>query len=111
MKPEIKKMWVDALRSGEYKQGPDVLKNDTENCFCCLGVLTDIYAKENGKTWDDIRENHGDEDLPREVREWSGIPQGNPHIRMNGFLQVISEWNDSENKTFVELADAIEEQF
>ena len=26
MKPEIKKLWVDALRSGEYKQGTGRLR-------------------------------------------------------------------------------------
>lgn len=40
MKPELKKKWVDALLSGEYKQGLDYLKDNGR--FCCLGVLADV---------------------------------------------------------------------
>jgi hypothetical protein len=36
MTPENKKIWTDALRSGDYKQGQDHLKKD--DCYCCLGV-------------------------------------------------------------------------
>jgi len=39
------KKWVQALRSGEYKQGKGALRvNDR---FCCLGVACDIF----GATW------------------------------------------------------------
>lgn len=43
MKAELKKQWVDALRSGQYVQGREHLgqKTGVENNFnyCCLGVL------------------------------------------------------------------------
>ena len=39
MDPELKAKWVAALRSGEYKQGRDVLHNNKSNTYCCLGVL------------------------------------------------------------------------
>jgi hypothetical protein len=41
--PELKAKWLDALRSGKYKQGQAVLRT-SEECFCCLGVLGDIAA-------------------------------------------------------------------
>ena len=53
MKPEIKKLWVDALRSGEYKQAREVLRTNGGTSFCCLGVLTDLYCKSNNKAWYD----------------------------------------------------------
>jgi hypothetical protein len=49
--PELKKQWIDALRSGKYKQAREMLIVDKEGdeiinapaCegvgFCCLGVL------------------------------------------------------------------------
>ena len=37
--------WVDALKSGEYKQGQSRLRN-IENKYCCLGVACDIYEKQ-----------------------------------------------------------------
>lgn len=41
MRPEEKKRWTDALRSGKYEQGRQVLKTP-EGEFCCLGVKCDI---------------------------------------------------------------------
>ena len=37
MDAEIKRKWVEALRSGKYKQGRDQLQNG--DTYCCLGVL------------------------------------------------------------------------
>lgn len=55
MKPEIKKKWVDALRSGEYEQGKwkltriddytDSIGQGKER-FCVLGVLCDLAVKD-----------------------------------------------------------------
>lgn len=39
LKSKIKKAWIKALRSGEYKQCRNKLK-DGES-YCCLGVLND----------------------------------------------------------------------
>ena len=44
MNPEIKALWLTALRSGDYKQGQGVLRDGADN-FCCLGVLTDLAVK------------------------------------------------------------------
>ena len=41
MKASVKKAWVKALRSGEYKQGQQWLCDAQEN-YCCLGVLYDV---------------------------------------------------------------------
>lgn len=40
------KKWIEALRSGKYKQGQDFLR--TEEGFCCLGVLCDVL---DSKKW------------------------------------------------------------
>ncbi len=37
------KTWVDALRSGKYKQGKSVLNES--NYYCCLGVLCEIQGR------------------------------------------------------------------
>lgn len=41
MNKEIKRQWIDALRSGRYSQGFDVLR-ESEKHFCANGVLCDI---------------------------------------------------------------------
>lgn len=49
LKPEVKKKWLAALRSGDYQQVKHKLRVETEDgkpSFCCLGVLCDIYEKE-----------------------------------------------------------------
>lgn len=43
MDADIKRKWVDALRSGKYKQARGKLKNRAGG-FCCLGVLCDIVG-------------------------------------------------------------------
>src|SRR6186997_2457667 len=35
---EFKKKWVDALMSGDYKQGQMFLYDPSNDSFCCLGV-------------------------------------------------------------------------
>lgn len=41
MNAELKKRWLDALRSGQYVQGRKNLK-DKDNRYCCLGILLDV---------------------------------------------------------------------
>ena len=39
--PALKAKWIKALRSGDYKQGTDCLRSNT-NQYCCLGVACDL---------------------------------------------------------------------
>lgn len=48
MDPEIKKQWIDALRSGKFTQGREQLQD--ESGYCCLGVLAQIVDP-NRETW------------------------------------------------------------
>ena len=47
MKTKVAEKWAAALRSGEYAQATSRLRS--EDGFCCLGVLCDLYHKETGK--------------------------------------------------------------
>lgn len=38
------RVWIKALRSGNYKQTESVLRKD--DCFCALGVLCDVLTKD-----------------------------------------------------------------
>lgn len=48
MRPEIAKRWVEALRSGKFKQGKHRLANETPDGrnYCCLGVLCEIAVED-----------------------------------------------------------------
>lgn len=119
MKPEIKQRWVNALRSGEYSQGRYQLRN-SENHFCCLGVLCDLYLKEQNKEWvkgeeqfsylaPSVDGNSG-EVLTNDVIEWAGLKFHNPELTIGNEQTVISDLNDSLGKTFEEIAQLIEAQ-
>jgi hypothetical protein len=112
MNPQIKQKWVSALRSGEYQQGQLYLR--TNSGFCCLGVLCDLYGKENNVEWNLVEDEDSNyyrfqgnaASLPFSIVEWSGIEGTNPAI---GFIP-LSVLNDR-GSTFNEIADVIEEHF
>lgn len=41
MTPEFKAKWIEALRSGEYKQAKECLR-DMDGAMCCLGVAANL---------------------------------------------------------------------
>lgn len=51
MEASLKAKWIEALRSGKYKQGRLALRTKSDD-FCCLGVLCDVSGvsewEENG---------------------------------------------------------------
>lgn len=126
MNQEIKQRWIEALRSGEYKQGKKCL-HAIDGSFCCLGVLCDIHAKENSREWnteyvqDGIDDDHTaiaygtDFDiLPVEVMLWAALstmqatlPRSIHHGKISG--SSLSYLNDA-GLTFEQIANAIEEQ-
>jgi hypothetical protein len=108
MNPEIKQKWVDALRSGEYKQGRGSLRQKHEGgdaTYCCMGVLacllgepeeamgsSFIYSKSDfasGKY--QVRKCHEDDHVPNARDRWT-----------------LSYFNDKEDRSFLEIADWIE---
>ena len=54
MHPEYKKRWIDALLSGDYKQGRFSLRRTTNlrdketetHRYCCLGVLCELLVED-----------------------------------------------------------------
>lgn len=127
MNPEVKAKWLEALRSGEYKQARHTLRS-CNGGFCCLGVLSDVYRKEVGGSWewaydDDtaysiVNKNQDDYatvELPNCIKHWAEVDACNPQVHLKnlnddnpGFIS-LAELND-EGKTFNEIADLIEKQ-
>jgi len=112
MNKEIKDKWLTALRSGEYKKSKHNLK--TDDGFCCLGVLCDLYRKETGKgEWNkknDIYEFEAGANsiLPVNVWKWAELTSGNPKILGVSVNLLLSQHNDFTTKTFEDIADLIE---
>lgn len=114
MNEEVKAKWVEALRSGEYKQTRSHLKDDKG--FCCLGVLCAVYKDETGAgDWSNHGSNHTHENfktpgenswsgLPEVVQDWAGLEGSDPEINET----TLAGLNDDERLSFAEIADAIE---
>lgn len=68
MKKEVADKWVEALRSGKYKQTCHGLRAGDR--FCCLGVLCDISGLGEWKDEEYLEEILW---LPDQVFEWAGI--------------------------------------
>ncbi len=113
MNPEVKKSWVDALRSGDYEQGRGGLRIDDD--YCCLGVLCDLFAKahqmDKNMQWmsaKNITESTGvmviagvRGILPQRVATWAGLKgreSRNPVFRGKNKNMNCSIANDSYGK-------------
>lgn len=125
MHPEIKVIWLEALRSGLYKQGKSLLKCENtqgELEYCCLGVLSDIAVKHGvvSVSRDVILNQDGSRGytfgdnsraaLPPEVAEWSGVDGvfGDLSFPYDGVYSDLAGMNDA-GKPFDLIADVIED--
>lgn len=130
MNSEVKAKWLEALRSGEYRQSRYRLRS-LDNSFCCLGVLCDIYTKEVGGSWKYDKDKFSDayemiggngdypvtSKLPGCVRDWAGLEEENPQVFVGAFVgayigqkynfSTLAEVNDS-GEDFEFIADLIE---
>lgn len=112
MNPDIKQRWIEALRSGDYKQGISGLRG--ENSFCCLGVLCDLHSIETGTPWalsDDAPFYLGEASyLPAPVAQWAECDfyPTTPAPKFAVTIEMgLAELNDN-GTSFEEIADLIE---
>ena len=123
MNPEVKKQWLEALRGGRYTQGVNYLR-DEKDSFCCLGVLCDLYTKQNPNAkWVQLKANtyytlsvQGVDSLysgylPEKVYTWAGLDSTNPLAKTvdYDFKEPLTSMNDNGMK-FSEIADIIERE-
>lgn len=130
---ESVRLWLEALRSGQYAQGKEHLLKDGR--YCCLGVACSIYQKVNGnpltiktlpKTQyrpegvvafyrdgiDDPEEKDLPSFLPPDVQKWLGLSSKEGTFEKatpaTEYKRKLWELNDMENWTFEQLANFIE---
>lgn len=97
MTPEFKKLWTDALRSGNYKQGICNWYNPAFNDYCCLGVANRI----SGKPIDKMGNYRGEDNLYNTV----------PDVELSlDQLRHLAFMND-DKVSFNKIADYIESNF
>lgn len=100
--------WVDALRSGKYKQGRYSLNKNGK--FCCLGVACEVAAA-NGvplkvtKNKKFTLYNAQRAFLPDAVIVWLGFNKE----KSGEFEGALMEENDTHRQTFEQIVKIIEE--
>ncbi len=114
MKKEIATKWIEALRSGKYKQGKSRLKK-YDQTYCCLGVLCEISGLGEFEKGDEEYNFRSIGDLEaacptKPVLEWSGLKNASGRIP-NTLIPSLWELNDRQDKSFPEIADHIEKHW
>ena len=114
MNTDIKKRWIDALNSGDYKQGQHGLNIGDE--FCCLGVLCDLAAADGVVTvvyepqFRYVRSYQSFDGetkyLPPAVQSWAGLDNRNPAVAVDHDRSLASLNDDG--YTFEAIALVIE---
>lgn len=113
MNPEVKALWIEALRSGKYQQGQGglrkVIGGDEPDQFCCLGVLCDLVPTELGSWFSAEFENYRQFGidvntsqsgvLTSEVANWANL----------SYFDKLIDLNDSKKAPFTKIADYIQE--
>lgn len=100
MSSDIKLRWLDALRSGNYRQAQGALQRTFSPYtkydvgYCCLGVLADIQ----GCDWD--MQHLATSRVPEKYSAGLKIEE----------QEKLATMNDN-GKTFSEIADYVEENF
>ena len=99
MNPKVKKLWVEALLSGDYVQGKNCLRRSYENPsyrYCCLGVLCDVKRKvSKSKVWG-VDVNGQDGKLPSDFAQWASL---------SSYVEdKLISYNDVRNKSFKWIA-------
>lgn len=113
MKEEIKRRWVEALRSGEFEQGRERLltvgRKGEPDRFCCLGVLCELYLDDHPEHpgWDEWGNLDGEVgSLPKAVIYWADYAGHDPRDPLR---RAATYWNDVDLLTFDEIADRVAE--
>lgn len=118
MDPDLKRRWVEALRSGEYEQTTAALvrlpleganSHPEKDSFCCLGVLCEVAGLERSDSGRSFR-------LPEEARmggmselidstlgAWRQIV-GIDETHQNDLMEL----NDVGRRSFAQIADYVE---
>jgi hypothetical protein len=118
MDAQLKAKWIEALRSGEYRQAQGSLHDQDNGGYCCLGVLCKVMGAEFGSVGDDADQSYDyvphigrrvlsageDEELGADVLGEIGIPDQKPLIQMNDGNTDLGIAQHS----FSEIADYIE---
>ncbi len=105
------RLWVAALRSGEFQQGKDLLRHG--DFYCCIGVGCEVYRRttKDGawlRSEFEASGSYSTTAFPNTVRDWYGLPSASPLANTG---RHFSDMNDDDKADFPTIADAIEKTY
>lgn len=117
--PEVKAKWVEALRSGKYKQGRYNLHY--KDTYCCLGVLCEVAVQEGVLLPPEVVNGYhlyaaAQGVPPQSLIQWAFSTD--KHIVKDHYVVKTKKYgrrnlifyNDHAELSFIEIADLIEDQ-
>lgn len=111
---EVYDLWIEALKSGKYKQGPGQLKKSINKrvTYCCLGVLCDLARKDGGPKWNGLPHREDSNTLRIDYEYDRSLEKISPDIKhFMGFdtteEKMLMEMNDFASYTFKDIAEEI----
>lgn len=104
MNVELKAKWVEALRSGKYKQGKNHLRNK-DDTFCCLGVLCDIV---NETKWKPYANDYYYYDEGLSLSSATIPPKLRKEVGLDSYMQYKAMRMNDRGCPFTKIADMIE---
>jgi hypothetical protein len=118
--------WIEALRSGNYKQTTDLLTRSYQS-FCCLGVLCDVTNAPKGTSptglegyvleYANGQTEFSSSTLPNNMATYYGLEDGAGFLTLAHLTDNLGrEWNfqveladlNDQGFTFDQIADVIE---
>lgn len=105
---DVKKKWVEALRSGDYRQTVGTMYNPSVDGYCCLGVLEHCITGEVEK-YEGFVGSASYQEAPT-PKFWDKVNAQSYYLSVDKLMEM----NDGEGeyngnvKSFDEIADWIE---
>lgn len=109
LKPITRKQWIEALKSGEYKQGKNALWGTNicgEKRFCCIGVAADLMGVDTNDLSVEYATCYLDAFVPDEFSQAIGLAKSPVDIAGRDLNEILAGLNDS-GKTFEQIADLL----
>jgi hypothetical protein len=111
---ELIEKWLEALESGEYKQGKGALRIENgQTKYCCLGVLCDVANQYSSKDYFKDSDNSINSILPLNLAKFVNIAENGEFyegVRRNGkWYSSLTQMNDR-GVRFKTIARIIREQ-
>jgi hypothetical protein len=98
--------WLDALRSGNYKQGKEELC--CNGMYCCLGVASELFEEHKQVVGDNIIFGDKISCAPPSVVFALLLYSDTGSPKLTTAFKSLVSLNDSMGKSFTEIADIVE---